>query len=294
MNRCLFSFLAFCVFLNSAVVTAEAKKPTVTVEAAIPQKLSDRLLYPATLAAFRIVPVHTDAEGLVSTLRVELGQSVTAGQTLALVTNPDPVSGFKPYALTAPISGLVTTLDIAVGDRVTKERVVLVIADLRSYKVKIHLTAADLLSLKPKDMGKLKLQGRELKVRIRVMSPMIDPMTGTAACELEIVADAAELKTLVPGSMGQVIFESNQRDGYLVTEDALVYKGKETFVIRVTADKKAEYVPIKILKRAVGMLEISGKINKGDHIVVASTGFIAEGEALETELAKTPSKAEGT
>lgn len=261
---------------------AETPKPSVMVAKLKAENLSDRFLYPATLSAFRVVTLHSDADGLVSDLKVELGQKVQAGQTLAFIRNPDPIYEFKPYAVTAAFSGIVTSVDIAVGDRVTKQRPLFTLADLRSIKIKIHLTADDLLVLKPQDRAILLVHGKEFPLRIRAMSPMIDPATGTAPCELELV-DSSKIAGLVPGSLGKVVFETNRRKGVIVPEAALVYRGRDPFVIRVTDKKTAQYVPVKILKHDVGRMEIQSELKEGDTFISNAMGFIAEGEALQTQ-----------
>ncbi len=273
--------LLMAVLLSSAG-RAEPKKTIVLANTVKKQTLSERLLYPAILAAFRIVPIYADAEGLVSDLRVDLGQSVRLNQPLAQITNPDPTYGFKPYALVSPINGMITVLDIAVGDRVTKAKPLMVIADLNAYKVKIHLTASDLHALHKGDQGTLTLQGKKLPVRIRAMSPMIDQATGTAPAELEIIASPKELRVLVPGSMGQVVFETNRHEGIILPEDAIVYKGKDPYVIRFSAEKTAQYLPVKIVKHDVGQVELAPEnLKDGDLVVTGSAGYIPEGEALD-------------
>ena len=155
--------LFFIASLFFPTAHAAVKKPTVRVEAIKSEGLSDRLIYPATLSAFRVVPLHSDADGLVTTLNVELGQKVSSGQALALIKNPDPVYDFKPFALTAPFSGIITSVDIAVGDRVSKSRPMLTLADLKSIKIKIHLTAEDLAFLKPQYPALLSIHGKEFQ-----------------------------------------------------------------------------------------------------------------------------------
>lgn len=276
----------FALSLPSASLAKGAGKIAVYIEPVKLQTLSDRLIYPAAVTASRVVPVTTEVEGFVKELRAELGQKVERGSPLLWITNPDPIYHYKPFLVTAPFAGVITGIEIAVGDRVQKGRALLTLTDNRELKIKINVTADDLSQLKPKQKAQLVIGEKDWPLQIRALSPMVDTASGTAACELEL-SDKNMASQLVPGKLGQVVFQVAERRGILVPESAIFYRGRDTFVIRVDEANKARYIPIKILKSGLGLHEIeSPQLKEQQRIITHANSYVAEGDELEIKVAE--------
>ena len=261
-------------------------KPSVYTDPIKVQTLSDRLVYPAAVSASRIVPVTSEVDGFIKDLKAELGQKVAQGSPLLKISNPDPVYHYEPFVVTAPFAGVITSIDIAVGDRVQKGRALLTLTDNRQLKIKINVTADDLSRLSPQQKAELKIGENTWPLHVRALSPMVDPATGTAACELELDAKANPSQ-LVAGKLGQVVFSLGERKGIIVPESAIFYRGRDTFVIRVEASSKAHYVQVKIAKAISGSYEIlSPDLKEGQKIVTHATSYVAEGDELDVKSAE--------
>lgn len=289
MNRAAnqLSVFIFCLFAPVfAAKAAENEKPGVIAMKVQPQQLADRMLYPARIAAYRSVAIPAEIEGFVQTLDVVLGQKVKAGQTLVNLNNPDPVYEFKSYSIKAPFAGVISAIDVAVGDRIIRGKSLMTLADSSSLKILVHLTTEDVKKLKPGFPGKLLIGKQDFPVRIKAMSPIIDASTGTAPCELELSDAARNGGLLVAGSIAQVSFSINQRSAILLPERAIVYRGKDPFVIRLGADLKATYVPVVIVKQSSGQIEIESQLKAGETVVASSQGFVVDGETVVVESTK--------
>ncbi len=283
--RCTLS-LFLTVGAQVQAADTQPAKPAVYTETIKLQSLSDKLLYPATVSALRVVPVTAEVEGFVKELKAELGQKVAQGSTLLRIANPDPVYHYEPFAVTAPFAGVITGIDIAVGDRVQKGRTLLTLTDNKDLKIKINITGEDLALLTPKQQADLLIGEGIWPLRIRALSPIIDPATGTAACELEL-SDKAKASSLVPGKLGQVVFKIAERKGFVVPESAIYYRGRDVYVVRVDEKNKAQYLTVKILKNREGKFEIAGAaLKEGQAIVTHATVYIADGEELDVKAAE--------
>jgi multidrug efflux pump subunit AcrA (membrane-fusion protein) len=278
-------FLSLLVLCRPGVASAETPKASVIAMKVEPQEVADKMLYPARIAALRSVSVPAEVEGFVQTLDAVLGQNVRAGQTLVRLSNPDPVYEFKSFTIKAPFSGIVSSIDIVVGDRVTRGKNLLTLADSSSLKILVHLTADDVKKLQARFPGKLHIGKQEYPIRVKAMSPIIDPSTGTAPCEWELV-DGNGKQPLVAGSIAQVSFTSNQRKAVILPERAVVYRGKDPFVVRLSKDLKAQYVPITIVKQSGGQVEIKSDVQAGETIVASSQGFVVDGETVTVASTK--------
>lgn len=283
-------FLIFSLLL-AAQAAAIPEKPKVFALKLEPEALADELLYPARIATLRTVAIPAEIDGFVQSLSVALGQSVRSGQTLLGISNPDPVYDYKAYSIKAPFSGIISSVETAVGDRVTRGKPLLTLADSKSLKIQVYLTSGDVRRLSPGAKAELLIGTETLPVRIKAMSPIIDPASGTAPCELELVDPQSSQKLLVAGSIAKVRFSLNQRQALLVPERAIVYRGRDPFVVKIDEKQKAQYVPVKILKQNRGQYELAaeGGLNAGTTIVASSQGFINDGEELSIETpAATP------
>ncbi len=269
--------LALCS-TSIAYSAAENSPQQVVVDKVKFTQLSERLVFPAMIAPQRTVVVLAEVEGYIKTLDVELGQRVAQGAKLATLVNPDPVYSFAPFKVTSPFAGVVAAIDVVAGDRIQKGRQLLTLADQAAPKIKINVTAEDITKLRPKSAGKLTVGDRSFDVKIRAMSPVLDPLLGTAACELELQKPDGKL---IPGSSGQVTFESSEHPGIFVNDTAVVYRGAKPYVMRLAEGNLVKFVAIDIVKRGLGNLEIkSADLKEGDTIITNRSGYIAEGEIV--------------
>lgn len=270
---------------SSSLLALSAEKPKVVALKVEPQSVADELFYPARIAAHRTVGIPAEIDGFVQSLSVSLGQSVKAGQTLLGISNPDPVYDYKAYSIKAPFSGIISSVETAVGDRVARGKQLLTLADSQSLKILIHLTSDDVRKLHPGFPGQLLIGADPVAVRIKAMSPIIDPASGTAPCELELLDPKQNKDLLVAGSIAKVRFALNQRQALLLPERSIVYRGRDPFVIRIAEGQRARYLPVTILKQNRGLFEVRIKdgIPAGSQIVASSQGFIQEGEELQLE-----------
>lgn len=118
-----------------------AEAAGVRTEVAGPATIEERiaLLGQVTLDRNRVAEVGARYEGAVREVHAAVGDSVRAGQTLAVVENRDSL---RTFAVTAPIGGTVLARHTNVGD-VADSTPLFEIADLSSLWVEFHVFSAD-------------------------------------------------------------------------------------------------------------------------------------------------------
>ena len=262
---------------NAAAATA----PMVLTEILTAKPMYDVLLYPARVEASAQAAVLSETDGLITSVQTALGRTVKKGDVLFMIENPDPVYRYAPVSVTAPVNGVISLLDASIGNRVERTRKLAVISDIREIKVLIEATSADLSSLKVGQVGSLKIADKTYPVRVSAVSPVVDSATGTASVELK----TAHGERLTPGVMGRVEFKIHEHQGFQVSDNAIVFKGTDSF-LRVVKDSKTSWKKITPGASVGGQTEIVSGIASGDQIIVRATTFIADGDKVQVQAAQ--------
>ena len=270
------------------VFAAVQRKPLVYTQAVKSKEISDILTYPARVEPRIRASVVAENDGVVSKIYATLGRTVKSGTPILVIRNTDPVYQYAPMIVPAPVAGVVSRVDVTEGSRVARGDKLVMVTDPEQARVVLEVTAEDVSKIKPGMTAELKLPGdaateKGLQVRVKGISPFVDPSTGTASCELELVHDSKSKKNLPAlGVIGRVVFSVNVHKGISIPDSAITYRGKEPFVRVVTAGK-AKLVAIETGHKEAGIVEILRGLKTGDQLIERTTGFVADGEAVEAQ-----------
>jgi multidrug efflux pump subunit AcrA (membrane-fusion protein) len=299
--RHVFTFFMVLTVLPVAQ-SAISKKPVVFVQEAKLTDLSEVLTYPARVEPKIKASVIAEADGVVTKIIAPLGTTVKARSSLLVIRNTDPVYQYSPMTLQSPVSGVVSRVDVTEGSRVSRGDKLLMVTDPEQARVVVEVTAQDLASIRPGIEAELALPSQPMsdaiKLRVKGLSPFVDPATGTAACELELLkAKGATNRLPPPGIIGRVTFRVNSRQGFSIPDSALTFRGKDPYV-RIVSDSRgqenakwvAKLVPVVIGRKQAGSVEIVKGLKTGDRIVERANGFVSDGEEVEIKKADVDGK----
>jgi cobalt-zinc-cadmium efflux system membrane fusion protein len=132
---------------RTTIAVAVAEASGVKTDVAGPATIRDEVRLMGTVAVDenRRARVKARFAGLVREVRVGLGDTVTAGQTLATVESNESL---KSYAVTAPIAGVVTARSTNVGD-VAGDAALFEITDLSQIWIDLHAFGGSAARLQP-------------------------------------------------------------------------------------------------------------------------------------------------
>ena len=271
-------------FLSSYALRAADSIPTVQVEKLQPIELFDEFTFPARVSSRVKGTVTSEIDGVVMSVAAQLGQKVQRGATLFTIKNTDPVYEYVPVKVASPVTGVVSTIDVAEGAIVSKSQKIGTVVDPSQVVIEIEIPSSE-LSLFKKGLKGSFLQGETVKVPVVLhgVSPMVDPVTGTASAQLMPLA-----ATIPIGVVGRVMFRTNVRKSLQLPEHALMVRGQETFV-RVVKDSKALFVPVKVGATRKGLSEITSGVNAGDTVVISTSRYVADGQEVtihQSDVAK--------
>jgi hypothetical protein len=271
-------FLLICL-PNFASANDEPARPVVFITAVKGHEIFDSLSYPARISSKINASVLADTDGAVEQIMAPLGKQVRRQESLLVIKNTDPIYDYAPNTVLSPVDGVVSSVEVTPGSRVVRGQRLATIIDPTQINIVIEVAASDLNAIHQGSAGELRLTGQERAFTVKVLgiSPFVDPATGTATCELRVIS--AKGSSLPPGLVGQVTFKVRQHRGLQIPENAIVYRNKEPFV-RIVDEGKAKYQAVSIGKARQGMIEITKGLRNGSSVIIRSSQFVAEGEAV--------------
>jgi membrane fusion protein (multidrug efflux system) len=181
----------------------------------------------------------------------------------------------------APFSGRITQKAGVVGQAVKKGDHLFTVADFGSLVARIFLPEKDVFQLKKGQTAELVLESKadlEFNGRIRDISPVVDPRTGTVKVTVDITSRGT---TLRPGAFVRVnIITDTHEQAALIPKIALLKEDSEDFVYLAIEDVAVRR-PVRTGYISNGMVEIIEGVGPGDRIVVAGHTALKDDSPLE-------------
>ncbi len=172
----------------------------------------------------------------------------------------------------SPIEGIVVSRNVSPGDYVTPQT--------RAYDL-VRISPLRFVFRVPQEVvGKLmegkqvilRVGGKEVRAKVVYVSPTAD--------ETRMFTVKAEVEnrngTLKPNMYGEVSFEVESMEVFLVPEQAVRISQRQNF-LWVVRDSRAVKVPVKVVAHREGMSAVVGEIEEGERIVVEGFMFLYEG-----------------
>ena len=291
--------LAAILILSSIAAKASPggdQKDTTVVftEVVAPKDSFEKLVFPAQISSKVNAKFVAQGDGIVTQINKRVGSAVNHGDTLVVLRNTDPSFSYAPLKIRAPISGIVSSLDLSVGSEVSKGQFLGSLIDPTSWKIALEVPVSDLSKIQTGEVAKFNMSGLDqaLDVVVVAKAPVVDPTTGTGRVELEFskgAASSANAKTTTNqawvGQVGKVEFQSNARKSFLLPQDAVVYRQGKQFLRKVLSKdektKTAQFVEVKLGPNFGENVEISTGLSEGDEIILRASAFVADGQEVK-------------
>jgi membrane fusion protein (multidrug efflux system) len=181
----------------------------------------------------------------------------------------------------APFTGRVVTRRVNVGQTVNVGTPLFVLSDFTPLLARVHVPSKEFNKLQPDQPVDLVLEsnGTKLRGRIKLVSPTIDPSSGTIKVTIEINEYPAGVR---PGDFAQVRIVTEQRRGStLVPKVALVNDRGEQVVYVAQADTTAERRVVEIGFQDDENAEILKGVGIGERVIVKGQRSLKHGAAIK-------------
>ena len=181
--------------------------------------------------------------------------------------------------LHAPRTGVVTTLDVREGQRVSAGQTLMTLSDLATVWVEAALPQAIAGAVRGGTSVTVTadaLPGQEFHGRVEALLPDVDNVTRTQRARIVLANPDGRLS---PGMF--VVVQLRPADGEalpVVPDDALIATGQQTRVIVVEADGHFRPLAVRTGRSADGFTEILTGLHGGEKVVVSGQ-FLIDSEA---------------
>jgi membrane fusion protein (multidrug efflux system) len=181
----------------------------------------------------------------------------------------------------APFSGRVTGRSIDVGQTVRIGTRMFTVEDTSPLLCKIYLPSHLIPAIDVGQAAEIVVEGATdstLVGRVRMISPVVDPTTGTVKVTVELNGGGS---TVRPGSFVAVKMITDTHEGIpAIPKKALLSEGGEFFVFAAGSDT-ARRIMVTTGYQQEELVEVTSGLNVGDSVVVVGQGGIEEGTKIK-------------
>lgn len=223
------------------------------------------------------VSVTPPREGLrVSQVLVEPGATVTAGQALVRLTQPEG----GEVSLVAPVAGTIGAVNAVVGTMASMRADPLFRIIARGeFEMIGDVPAKDMPALSAGQVATIKVVGApSVQGRVRSVSSTIDPITQLGQVRVQVITQKPRL--LVNAS-GRATIKTGESCNVAVPLSAILY-GSGGAVIQVVRRQRIETRRVEVGLLSAGQVEIREGLAEGDIIVARAGALLREGDPVRT------------
>jgi len=194
-------------------------------------------------------------------------------------------------AIRAPFSGRITSRIVEQGQHLRAGEELFNLADFDPLVAYIHLPEREVLGLKPGRETRITLKADEavkFRGRIRQISPVVDPATGTVKVTVEAVNPLpSEVR---PGGFVTIdVIRESRPDAVLLPRQAVLRELQSAHVF-VVQNGIAAKRPVQLGLEEGERVEILGGVKPGERVIVAGQGSLKQGSPVEVLAASTKTK----
>ena len=202
----------------------------------------------------------------------------------AIVDLEEAYTNLAKAQVTSPIDGTVLTVDVDLGQRVSRNAVVATLADTSQLELTIDVAEIDVAKVQPDQPAAIEidaLPGRTFNGVVDYIAPVSDSSSGLVNFPVTIRLENGSLNDVLPGmtAVATLMNTSDALDNaWLVPANALNQRG-ETAVVMVMRDGAPQPVPIDV-GSAEGEWTVvrSPGLQAGDQVVGSVTTFVGEND----------------
>lgn len=185
-------------------------------------------------------------------------------------------------AIHAPFSGRITSRIVEQGQHLRAGEELFNLADFDPLVAYIHLPEREVLGLAPGREARITLKADEavrFRGRIRQISPVVDPATGTVKVTVEAVNPLPP--AVRPGGFVTIdVVRESRPDAVLLPRQAVLRELQSAHVF-VAKNGIAEKRPVQLGLEEGELIEVLAGVKPGERVIVAGQGSLKQGSPVE-------------
>ena len=238
----------------------------------------DTLQVTGTIVPKNEVLVRTDREGLqVSQILVETGDTVTSGQVLARLRQPDGQRNAAEVDVQAPTSGVIYAASAVIGGVTSPGGQPLFrIARQGDMELLGETPVDSMAQIAPDRPAKVEIIGLgEMNGKVRLISTSVNPTTQLGQVSIA-VGDNQGLRV---GVFGRGTIELARRCGPALPLSAVLY-GPGGAIVQIVRNDRVETRPVTVGQIKNGEAEIREGLSEGEVAVARAGSFVRDGDRV--------------
>jgi multidrug efflux pump subunit AcrA (membrane-fusion protein) len=241
------------------------------------------LSFSGNLKAEEEVNVYSKVSGKLAENRVEVGDKVKKGETIAIVDRDETGFKFEPAPVSSPLKGTVGKIYLDKGASVLPNIPLALIINMDRVKVKIDISERYLLLISKGQIAEVRVDAYPEELfsgKVSRVSPLVNPGSRTAPVEISMANPGHRLKS---GMFARVnIAVKEHKDVLTLPRRAILEKGekKMVFVVEGALARKREVQTGIIRKERV---EITGGLKEGERIVIEGNYGLKDGMSVKKQ-----------
>ena len=192
--------------------------------------------------------------------------------------------------VTAPFSGRIVSRFVDVGQNINAGTPLFLISDFDPLLAVVRVPSKEFKKLKADQKVSIVLDSNKERLdgRIKLVSPVIDPTSGTIKITIEIPEYPTDTR---PGDFAEVSIVTERRTGTTLVPKRAVFTDRGESIVYVAADSTAERRIVELGFADNDNAEILSGVAEGEKIVVKGQRSLKHGAAIKIMRADTASAA---
>jgi multidrug efflux pump subunit AcrA (membrane-fusion protein) len=232
------------------------------------------------------VSIYPNTAGKITELRFRIGDTVSRGQTVAMVDPSRPGELYAQSPVVSTISGTIIQTPLNLGDTVSTQTAVYVVGNLAGLLVETSVPERFSTAIKP-GMGAAvsfeAVPNESFPAEIYEVSPVLDPLSRTLMIRLRFVPDSRGGidPRIRAGMFATVSLVTGSRTGVPVIPRSAAINTYGSWIVFVVNDEglaeRREIIP------GLGneeIIEVIGGLEPGERIVTVGQNFLSDGEPV--------------
>ncbi len=177
----------------------------------------------------------------------------------------------------APFDGVVTLRNIELGQRVNVNEALFILADFEPLRAKIYVPEKDIISIFEGQGATITVEAQpdiEFRGVVRMVSPVVDPASGTSKVTIDISDDKGRLK---PGMFASVFITTETHENVLVIPKKALVLETDLDQVYIYQDGTAHKVNLRLGLSSGETVEVLDGLQEGELVVTAGQDGLREG-----------------
>jgi RND family efflux transporter MFP subunit len=233
------------------------------------------------------IDVYPKASGKLVQINVREGEKVVPDQVLAVIDRDVEGVKFEPVDVVSPVGGIVGTVYLDQGARVTPPEPspsmgtpLVRVVNMDTVKVLVNVIEKDFSKIKLNQKALVSVDAypdEKFAGKVTLISPTIDRMTRTASAEIAVPNRDHRLK---PGMFAQVRIVMREIGDALLIPAYAVIEQSQSKKVFILADGMARSNPVELGVDQGEMVEVVSGLVVGDSLIVAGQHKISSGDQV--------------